>query len=41
MEITSNLIWLDLEMTGLEVEFCHIIEIAAVITDKKLKRQAN
>lgn len=32
----SNLIWLDLEMTGLEIDTCHIIEIAAIITDPDL-----
>lgn len=32
----SNLIWLDLEMTGLELDTCHIIEIAAIITDPDL-----
>jgi oligoribonuclease len=35
-EPKSNLIWLDLEMTGLEIERCHIIEIAAIITDPNL-----
>ena len=33
---TSNLIWLDLEMTGLEPERDHIIEIGIVMTDKDL-----
>lgn len=32
----SNLIWLDLEMSGLDVEINRIIEIAVVITDFKL-----
>jgi oligoribonuclease len=32
----QNLIWLDLEMTGLKVESHTIIEIALVITDKEL-----
>ena len=32
----SNLIWLDLEMTGLNCERDHIIEIATVITDTHL-----
>lgn len=32
----SNLIWLDLEMTGLEIETCHIIEIAVIITNSDL-----
>jgi oligoribonuclease len=33
----NNLIWVDLEMTGLEVASNAIIEIAIVITDKDLK----
>ncbi|AYN24526.1 oligoribonuclease [Buchnera aphidicola (Rhopalosiphum maidis)] len=32
----KNLIWIDLEMTGLNAEIHRIIEIATVITDKKL-----
>jgi len=32
----SNLIWIDLEMTGLDPQFDRIIEIATVITDKDL-----
>ena len=36
MQSTDNLVWLDLEMTGLDVEECCIIEIAAIITDKNL-----
>ncbi|MFZ9034617.1 MAG: oligoribonuclease [Francisellaceae bacterium] len=31
-----NLIWLDLEMTGLDIDHCHIIEIAAIVTDRNL-----
>lgn len=30
---TGNLLWLDLEMTGLEPETCVIIEVAALVTD--------
>lgn len=33
---STNLIWIDLEMTGLNVDQDHIIEIAMVITDKHL-----
>lgn len=36
MQSSDNLVWLDLEMTGLEVENCRIIEMAAIITDKNL-----
>ena len=32
----DNLIWLDLEMTGLDPDRDHIIEIATVVTDKHL-----
>ena len=33
----DNLIWIDLEMTGLSPESDRIIEIATVITDKQLE----
>ena len=32
----NNLIWVDLEMTGLDVTSSTIIEIAIIITDKDL-----
>lgn len=31
------LVWIDLEMTGLEPETCHILEIATVVTDSQLR----
>lgn len=34
---TNNLVWIDLEMTGLSPENDRIIEIASVVTDKDLK----
>ena len=34
---TENLIWIDLEMTGLDVKQDRIIEIATVVTDSQLK----
>lgn len=32
-----TLVWVDLEMTGLDVETCGIIEMAVVVTDKDLE----
>ena len=32
----QRLVWLDLEMTGLDPEYCTIIEIATIVTDKDL-----
>ena len=32
----DNLIWIDLEMTGLRPDVDHIIEIATLVTDKHL-----
>lgn len=37
MDKKSNLIWIDLEMTGLEPETDQILEIATVVTDKNLE----
>lgn len=36
----SNLIWIDLEMTGLDTEADTIIEIATIVTDKHLNELA-
>jgi len=36
----SNLIWIDLEMTGLDTESDTIIEIATIVTDKHLNELA-
>lgn len=36
MAATENLAWIDLEMTGLEVETCTIIEIASLVTGPDL-----
>ena len=33
----DNLIWIDLEMTGLSPDVDHIIEIATLVTDKDLR----
>ena len=39
-ERSSNLIWIDLEMTGLCTETDTIIEIATIVTDKYLSELA-
>ena len=36
MKSSSNLIWIDLEMTGLDPNKEKIIEIATIVTDKHL-----
>lgn len=36
MDKKTNLVWMDLEMSGLDPERCHILEIATLITDKDL-----
>jgi oligoribonuclease len=33
----DNLIWIDLEMTGLDTQIDHIIEIATIVTDGSLR----
>jgi len=33
----ENLIWIDLEMTGLRPDVDHIIEVATLVTDKQLR----
>lgn len=37
MEDMNNLFWLDLEMTGLDPQKDHILEIAVLVTDKDLQ----
>jgi oligoribonuclease len=32
----TNLIWVDLEMTGLDIDKCHILQFAVLVTDKDL-----
>jgi oligoribonuclease len=33
----APLVWIDLEMTGLDPDTCHILEIATVVTDASLR----
>ena len=33
----NNLVWMDLEMTGLDPDTCKVMEIATVVTDSQLK----
>lgn len=40
MDKSSNLIWIDLEMTGLDTVSDSIIEIATIVTDKHLNELA-
>ena len=32
----SNLVWIDMEMTGLDPESCKVLEIATIVTDAQL-----
>lgn len=32
----ANLVWIDMEMTGLDPETCVVMEIATIVTDKEL-----
>ncbi len=36
-EPAPRLVWVDLEMTGLEPETCAIVEIATIVTDSELE----
>ncbi|XP_046747291.1 oligoribonuclease [Diprion similis] len=36
LTMADHLVWIDMEMTGLDVEKCHIMEIACLITDSNL-----
>ncbi|XP_012540252.1 probable oligoribonuclease [Monomorium pharaonis] len=33
----NHIVWLDMEMTGLEVETCHILELSCFITNEQLE----
>ncbi|MEQ9563601.1 MAG: oligoribonuclease [Woeseiaceae bacterium] len=39
-DVSGNLIWIDLEMTGLDTASDHIIEIATIVTDQYLSEIA-
>jgi oligoribonuclease len=32
----QNLVWIDMEMTGLDADLCHVLEIACLVTDGQL-----
>ncbi|XP_043275957.1 oligoribonuclease, mitochondrial isoform X2 [Venturia canescens] len=32
----DKIVWMDMEMTGLELDTCHILEVACLVTDSKL-----
>ncbi|XP_071952826.1 oligoribonuclease, mitochondrial-like [Antedon mediterranea] len=38
--MSNRLVWVDLEMTGLDIDTCHIIEMACLITDDNLNMVA-
>lgn len=40
MKAADNLVWIDLEMTGLRPDVDHIIEIATLVTDRNLQTLA-
>lgn len=33
---SQNLVWIDMEMTGLDADSCHVLEIASLVTDAQL-----
>nr|XP_031842038.1 uncharacterized protein LOC116431141 [Nomia melanderi] len=37
----NHIVWLDMEMTGLDVQTCRIMEVACVVTDKDLNIVGN
>lgn len=37
MQRDDRLVWLDLEMTGLDINTCYVLEIAVVVTDHNLE----
>lgn len=37
MPSQNNLVWIDLEMSGLELDTCTILEIATIVTDSQLE----
>ena len=34
----EKLLWIDMEMTGLDPQTCHILEVATIVTDLKFER---
>ena len=36
--LEKPIVWIDLEMTGLDIDKDHILEVAVVLTDSDIKR---
>ncbi|MFL2656800.1 MAG: oligoribonuclease [Burkholderiaceae bacterium] len=41
INLDHNLVWVDMEMSGLDPESCRIIEVAVVVTDSSLQKMSD